>query len=99
MIRVMARGTSSVVWIAKHKVTEELRAVKVIRKCKVNFNFLNEVEWMQNTSHPNILYFYEIFQDSKKVYVVLELCRGGDLIEEVSNSVSFSEQRAAVILE
>merc|ERR1719369_969219 len=33
---------------------------------------------MLRLDHPNILKFYEFFEDSRSIYMVTELCSGGD---------------------
>jgi calcium-dependent protein kinase len=35
--------------------------------------------------HPNIIKLYDIYEDSKWLYVVTELCKGGNLLELISN--------------
>lgn len=38
-----------------------------------------EVELLRNMKHENIIKFYEAFDDDKAIYIVLELCEGGEL--------------------
>lgn len=35
--------------------------------------------------HPNIIKIYEYFQDKDKIFIVTELCTGGELFDEMSN--------------
>jgi calcium-dependent protein kinase len=35
--------------------------------------------------HPNIIKLYDIYEDSKWLYVVTELCKGGNLLELINN--------------
>ena len=39
----------------------------------------NEVEIQSRLKHPTILELYNYFEDSNYVYLVLELCRNGEL--------------------
>ena len=45
--------------------------------------------------HPNIIKLFEFFQDSKRYFLVTELCNGGELFERIASEQYFSEQDAA----
>jgi len=40
-----------------------------------------ETELLRNMDHPNIIKMYETFEDKSNVYIVMELCEGGELID------------------
>lgn len=42
-----------------------------------------------------MLKLYEYFEDEKKVYLVTELCRGGELFDKIIEEDYFSEKVAA----
>jgi calcium-dependent protein kinase len=42
-----------------------------------------EIEILRTLDHPNVLRLYESFEDGKTVYLVMELCKGGDLFERL----------------
>lgn len=48
--------------------------------------------------HPNIVKMYEFFEDEKRYYLVTEICKGGELFDEVLQRGKFSERDAAVLL-
>jgi len=58
----------------------DLYALKIIRKSKVrqlrmqDF-LLREIEVHSTLDHPHVLKFYDYFTDSRKVYLLLELCK------------------------
>ncbi|OMJ16746.1 Serine/threonine-protein kinase PLK4 [Smittium culicis] len=59
-------------------------AIKVIEKEQLKNDELRdriaaEVSIHSRLSHPSIVKLYDYFEDSKRVYLVMELCKGGDL--------------------
>jgi calcium-dependent protein kinase len=53
----------------------------------------NEIALMRNITHPNILKFYEVYEQ-KTISIVMELCKGGDL----NTRVPYSEMQAKSIV-
>lgn len=86
------------------KSTAIKRAVKIIDKSKINKKdheaLLREIEVLKNMDHPNIVKIYEFYQDSKKLYIVMELCQGKELFEYlVEEETKFSEFDICKILQ
>jgi len=77
-------------------------AVKIIRKSSLNekdrSRFFEEIDVMRSLDHPNILRLYEVYQDDKRYYLVMELCTGGELFDEITKRSQFSEADAAAII-
>ena len=61
-------------------------------------SFKTEMATLKKLDHPNILKLYEVFEDSKKYFLVTEYCKGGELFDEIKRRVTFSEQDAAHII-
>jgi len=40
---------------------------------------VNEVRILTTLDHPNILKVFEFFEDEKNLYIITELCTGGEL--------------------
>ncbi|VAI33238.1 unnamed protein product [Triticum turgidum subsp. durum] len=58
-----------------------------------------EVEIMQHLSgHPGVVTLKAVFEDADKFYLVMELCSGGRLLDEMARDGTFSEQRAALVI-
>ncbi|KAM3258051.1 hypothetical protein ACQJBY_050032 [Aegilops geniculata] len=58
-----------------------------------------EVEIMQHLSgHPGVVMLKAVFEDADKFYLVMELCSGGRLLDEMARDGTFSEQRAALVI-
>jgi len=54
-----------------------------------------EINIMRLLDHPHIVRLSETFEDSCWVYLVLELCEGGELFQQITEAQCFSEQVAA----
>ena len=54
--------------------SENLRAIKVVKKSKIldPEKFKTELEIMKKLDHPSIIKLYEVFEDKKYVYLVME---------------------------
>ena len=52
---------------------------------------------MRNLDHPHIIKLYETFEDRKNIYLVMELCEGGDLFDKIVDAGYFEEDTARAI--
>merc|ERR1712137_52598 len=57
-----------------------------------------EIGIMKSMSHPNIIKIFEAFEDTRFVYIVMELCEGGDPLKKIEEMGHFSERNAAFLL-
>ncbi|KAM0824153.1 hypothetical protein ACQ4PT_070394 [Festuca glaucescens] len=58
-----------------------------------------EVEIMQHLSgHPGVVTLKSVFEDADRFYLVMELCSGGRLLDEIARDGTVSEHRAAVLI-
>ena len=98
--KTLRKGDFSHVRLAIHKDTKQDRAVKIIQKKKVDMKrLLAEISIVSKLSHPSIMEVYEVFEDTKKVYIVSEYCKGGELFDIISKKRNFSEKEACIIME
>lgn len=101
----IGNGTYGEVLGATHRKTGARRAVKSVDKAsfakfsQTKRDFLwRELEILRHIDHPNIVRMYEAFEDERYIYLVLELCSGGDLLERVAATVNrMSEAEAAML--
>ena len=89
-------GSYGTVKRVRHKKLGEVRAMKVINKKTENAQ--TEVDILRKICHPNILNVFEIYEDTKKFYIMSELLEGGELFEAIAQQGSFSEADAAKIM-
>lgn len=43
----------------------------------------NEIKIIKKIDHPNIVKFYEAFEDNKYLHLVMEFCAGGELFDQI----------------
>ncbi|XP_042904461.1 ribosomal protein S6 kinase 2 beta isoform X2 [Parasteatoda tepidariorum] len=87
-----------------HISTGKLYAVKEINKNAVQKSNLSdcteEIEILfRYGKHPNIVTLYEVFEDEKTIYLVMELLNGGELLDKLDNQNFYSEREASAIFE
>ena len=100
--QLLGQGAFGEVRKCINRNTKIIRAVKLIKKDSMNDeeeqNFKYEINILKMLDHPNIIKLFEIFEDEKKYYLVTELCKGGELFDEIIKQVTFSEADAALII-
>ncbi|KAK9082084.1 hypothetical protein Syun_031483 [Stephania yunnanensis] len=80
-------------------------AIKVIPKSKMTTaiaieDVRREVNILRAlTGHRNLVQFYDALEDDDNVYVVMELCKGGELLDRIlSRGGKYSEEDAKAVL-
>jgi len=59
----------------------------------------NEINVLKDLDHANSAKIYEYFHEQGKYYIIMDLCKGGDLFDEICAREKFSESDAAVLME
>eukprot|EP01017_Pseudomicrothorax_dubius_P031206 TRINITY_DN395_c0_g1_i1.p1 TRINITY_DN395_c0_g1~~TRINITY_DN395_c0_g1_i1.p1 ORF type:complete len:456 (-),score=148.35 TRINITY_DN395_c0_g1_i1:194-1561(-) len=95
----LGAGTYGSVFKATLKGSNQVRAVKVIPKAKVKNQerFRTEIEIMKFLDHPSIIKLYETFEDEKNVYLIMEVCNGGELFDRIIAKGRFVESYARTV--
>lgn len=80
-------------------------AVKVIPKLKMTTAIAiedarREVKMLRAlTGHRNLVQFYDAYEDDNNVYIVMELCKGGELLDRIlSRGGKYSEDDAKEVM-
>ncbi|KAF5728820.1 calcium-dependent protein kinase 24 [Tripterygium wilfordii] len=74
--------------ISKEKLRTEIDVEDVRR----------EVEIMRHLpKHPNIVTLKEVYEDKEAVYLVMELCKGGELFDRIVAKGHYTERAAAMV--
>ena len=96
IIKIMPLGK---VKIAKSKRTNEYFVIKMLIKSEIvknkrNQHFLNELNILEEISHPSIISCVGFTQDEKYLYLVFEFIPGGDLFNLLKVENNFSIEKA-----
>eukprot|EP00741_Cyanophora_paradoxa_P004815 tig00000829_g4672.t1 len=78
----IGRGKHSVVYKGRKKKTIEYVAIKSVEK-SYKQKVMNEVRILHNLVHPNILRFFNWYETSNHIWLIVEYCTGGDLLNLV----------------
>jgi len=84
---VLGSGLNGQVKMCVHKATKLNFALKTLSKKGLSperiLRLRNEVGCMSHLDHPNILRVHEVFETDDCIYLVMELCRGGHLMDRL----------------
>uniref|UniRef100_A0A5K3ETJ9 phosphorylase kinase n=1 Tax=Mesocestoides corti TaxID=53468 RepID=A0A5K3ETJ9_MESCO len=103
---VLGTGASSTVRRCVSKETKEEFAVKILDlNSGVETNDVLRAECMREVSilravagHPNIIKLQDVFEGDAYVFLVFELCKGGELFDYLTKMVTLSEKRTRMIM-
>jgi len=97
----LGEGSYSSVFRCTHKQTGHEKAVKAVsrRLLRSVMQVEEEIRIMRLTDHPNIVRLHETFEDNKCVYLVLELCNGGELFDALVDYAPLMERAAAACMQ
>jgi len=90
---------------AKDKSTNAESAIKVISLTptltsdrKQLENIRQEITFMTILNNPHVVKLYETFADDKNIYLVMELCSGGELFDRIEKAGHLTEALTAIVM-
>ncbi|GMP31921.1 hypothetical protein CsSME_00005931 [Camellia sinensis var. sinensis] len=104
--KLLGHGQFGYTYVATDKSNGNRVAVKRIEKNKMVLpiaveDVKREVKILQAlTGHENVVQFYNAYEDDSYVFIVMELCEGGELLDRILSKKNsrYSEKDAAVIV-
>ncbi|GFY80436.1 calcium-dependent protein kinase 28 [Actinidia rufa] len=104
--KLLGHGQFGYTYVAIDRASGDRVAVKRIDKNKMVLpiaveDVKREVKILQAlTGHENVVQFHNAFEDASYVYIVMELCEGGELLDRILSKKDgrYSEKDAAVIV-
>ncbi|XP_052187380.1 calcium-dependent protein kinase 7-like isoform X2 [Diospyros lotus] len=103
--RELGRGVFGITYLATDLETGERFACKSISKEKLRTavdieDVRREVQIMKHLpEHPNIVSLKDTFEDNNAVHIVMELCEGGELLDQIVARAHYTERASALIMQ
>ena len=82
-------GTYGSVLKAVNRSTGEVVAIKKMKKKFYTWEEcmnLREVKSLKKLNHPNIIKIYEMWEDEKFFFLVMEYCAGGEMLDFIADN-------------
>ncbi|KAJ0457208.1 putative protein kinase CAMK-CDPK family [Helianthus annuus] len=104
--KLLGHGQFGYTYVAIDKVSGDRIAVKKIDKNKMILpvaveDVKREVKILRALSgHENVVQFYNAFEDDSYVYIAMELCEGGELLDRILSKKDsrYTEKDAAIVV-
>lgn len=105
--KVLGSGAFGKVFLATSVADQNFKvAIKVISKKKLDQDIeqlIDEINILKGLDHPNIIKYYETYENNKYMYIVMEYCPGGELFDFIAqkgkdSEGTFKESEAAEIM-
>lgn len=98
-LKVLGKGTFGKVFLAKDKTTEEIFAIKVLRKDVVIqkeeiAHTMTEGRVLRMSRHPFLTKLHYSFQTEDRLCFVMDYAKGGELFFHIARERKFTEQRS-----
>ncbi|XP_046895265.1 calcium/calmodulin-dependent protein kinase type 1B [Hypomesus transpacificus] len=98
----LGEGSFSEVRVGQHRRTHRRVAVKCIRKRALKGKeamLENEITVLRRINHANIVSLEETFETSTKLYLVMTLVTGGELLDRILERGSYTEKDASRVIQ
>lgn len=100
----LGAGAFGAVRVGQHKSTKVVVAIKVIKKALLQESEIykelmrNELQILEAADHPNITRVFELLEDKKCFYIVMEFCSGGNLLDVIVKQKKMTERIACNVI-
>ncbi|KAM4853134.1 testis-specific serine/threonine-protein kinase 4 isoform 3-T3 [Thomomys bottae] len=97
--KVIGNGSYGTVYEAYYTKQKVMVAIKIISKKKASTDYLNkflprEIQVMKILRHKYLINFYQAIETTSRVYIILELAQGGDVLEWIQRYGACNEPLA-----
>ena len=104
LVTKLGQGGFGTVFSGLHRRSQTPCAIKQISKAsldtdrKLELN-RNEFEIMEEITHPHIVRTFELLEDTRNYYIIMEVMKGGNLMDKIAARRSgFNEHAAASVI-
>ncbi|KAL4646299.1 calcium/calmodulin-dependent protein kinase type 1B-like [Arapaima gigas] len=97
----LGEGSFSEVHLAQHRLSKRLVAIKCVHKRALRGReamLENEIAVLRKIDHENIVSLEDTFETPTKLYLVMTLATGGELLERIVERGSYTEMDASRVI-
>jgi len=98
----LGSGSFGVVRRCIRKKDKKIGAVKIIKKSGLSEKELKNLERetaiLYKADHPNCVRMYDAYDSKHYLYLIMELCEGGELFDAITEEEQFNEKKAAEVI-
>ena len=96
----IGEGNFGKVKLGIFKPTGEEFAIKILNKNKIKIKMKNSIfkenEIITRFNHINVVYVFQIFEDEKNYYIIMEYCKHGELFDYIVKHEKLSEEESSI---
>ena len=96
----IGEGNFGKVKLGISKITGEKYAIKIINKEQIKKKMKNKIfrenEVITKFNHINVIFVYQIIEDSDNYYIIMEYCKRGELFDYIVDHERLTEDEAAI---
>ncbi|VAH85271.1 unnamed protein product [Triticum turgidum subsp. durum] len=105
--KILGHGTFGKVMIAEHKLTGHKVAIKILNRRQMEIMEMEEkakreikiLRLFIDLIHPHIIRVYEVIETPKDIFVVMEYCQNGELLDYIVEKGRLQEDEARRIFQ
>lgn len=95
--RTLGRGRYGHVFLAESSKAHQQVAIKALPKSSPNL--IQEIDFLSQLDHPNIVKYHRHYESGEYVYLVMEYCEGEELFNAILRKTKLSEEEALGVME
>ena len=96
----IGEGNFGKVKLGIFKPTGEEFAIKILNKNKIKIKMKNSIfkenEIITRFNHINVVYVFQILEDEKNYYIIMEYCKHGELFDYIVKHEKLSEEESSI---
>lgn len=98
LLEEIGRGGYATVYKVKHKKYNKIFAMKVLEnKNSISASYMNEINLLKESPHPNVISIYNYFATDNYLFITLEYCSNGSLMDLIRKNNGLDETQFKII--
>ena len=103
-LAILGEGAFGKVEKVRHKISKEIRAMKVIHKEQIQLGseeeqaLIKEINIIKTLDHPNIMKVFEYYDNKNCLFIISELLSGGELFDKIKENKYLKEEVCAYLM-